>query len=155
MYDQWFDPLRSYIYYRSGDEALATDICQDVFMTIWRKQSVIPLHKQKPLLYKMAKDKYVDWLRKQRVRDQHLQSLSLAWDEDDPEAKMMLQELKNSYEYALAKMKENQRTVFLMNRLDGLTYREIAERLGLSEKAIEKRMKLALRALRTQLQHER
>jgi RNA polymerase sigma-70 factor (ECF subfamily) len=154
MYDEWFDPLRTYLYYRSADEELATDICQDVFMTIWRKGKLIPTRKQKALLYKMAKDKYVDWLRRKNVQEQHKKSLSFGWDENDPEANLILQELKANYEQALARMAPSQRAVFLMNRLDGLTYKEIAERLGLSQKAIEKRMKLALSALRNQLQHE-
>ena len=48
-------------------------------------------------------------------------------------------------------MPEKQRTVFLMNRIDELKYKEIADQLGLSVKAIEKRMSLALEHLRTQL----
>jgi len=41
-------------------------------------------------------------------------------------------------------MPEKQRVVFLMHRMDNLKYSEIASALGLSQKAIEKRMKLAL-----------
>lgn len=48
-------------------------------------------------------------------------------------------------------MPEKQRTVFLMNRVDELKYKEIADQLGLSAKAIEKRMSQALDHLKTHL----
>jgi DNA-directed RNA polymerase specialized sigma24 family protein len=48
-------------------------------------------------------------------------------------------------------MPEKQRTVFLMNRIDELKYKEIADHLGLSVKAIEKRMSQALDHLKTHL----
>ena len=38
--------------------------------------------------------------------------------------------------------------MFLMSRIDKMKYKEIAEALGLSVKAIEKRMHLALKTLR-------
>jgi RNA polymerase sigma-70 factor (ECF subfamily) len=49
-------------------------------------------------------------------------------------------------------MPENQRVVFLMSRMEDLTYREIAERLELSIKAVEKRMSLALKLLKAKLE---
>ena len=45
-------------------------------------------------------------------------------------------------------MPEKQRIVFLMSRMEELTYKEIAERLDLSVKAVEKRMSIALGELR-------
>jgi len=56
--------------------------------------------------------------------------------------------LKEKCEAALLKLSEKERIVFLMSRKDDLKYREIAERLNLSEKAIEKRMSQALKKLR-------
>ena len=49
-------------------------------------------------------------------------------------------------------MPEKQRTVFLMSRMDHMKYHEIAERLDLSIKAVEKRMKLALAFLKERLE---
>jgi len=51
----------------------------------------------------------------------------------------------------LESMPEKQRTVFLMNRIDELKYKEIADHLGLSVKAIEKRMSQALEHLKIHL----
>jgi len=59
--------------------------------------------------------------------------------------------VKENYSKALASMPEKQRTVFLLSRTDNLKYREIAEMLEISVKAVEKRMKLALEHLRKHL----
>ena len=55
---------------------------------------------------------------------------------------------KNTYEEALKSLSEKQRDVFLMSRLDALSYKDIAERLDISVKAVEKRISGALSNLR-------
>lgn len=72
-------------------------------------------------------------------------------DDRDPEKLMEFEEMKQHYELALAKLNDKQRTVFLMSRMDGLKYREIADRLSISAKAVEKRMTQALASLRKAL----
>ena len=72
---------------------------------------------------------------------------------NSPHYELEMKEFKENLERLLAEMPENYRIVFLMNRIDKLTYNEIAERLELSVKAIEKRMSNALSFLREKLKH--
>lgn len=51
-------------------------------------------------------------------------------------------------EWAVARLPKRTRDVFLMHRLDNLRYDRIAHRLGISEKAVEREMVRALRAIR-------
>ena len=71
--------------------------------------------------------------------------------ENSTEQELEYTELKSAYEKALAKLPEKQRTVFLMSRMEEMTYKEIAERLEVSVKAVEKRMSIALSVLKQQL----
>jgi RNA polymerase sigma-70 factor (ECF subfamily) len=64
---------------------------------------------------------------------------------------MEQKQFQEKLEGALDSLPENQRTVFLLNRIDGKKYAEIAEMEGVSVKAIEKRMHLALKTLRDQI----
>ena len=51
----------------------------------------------------------------------------------------------------LSTLPDKQRTTFLMNKLDCLTYKEIAKALNIGVKAVEKRMSLALKALKIEI----
>ena len=59
------------------------------------------------------------------------------------------EEFRLRLEKAIAELPEKNRVVFLMNRIDKLTYKEIADQLNLSVKAVEKRMHKALLKLRS------
>ncbi len=52
---------------------------------------------------------------------------------------------------AMAELDEKSRSVFLMNRIDEFTYAQIADNLGLSVKAVEKRMSKAIAFLKERL----
>jgi len=67
------------------------------------------------------------------------------------EDEVQFKELQQSYRSALAALPEKQRVVFMMSRMEEMKYHEIAERLNLSVKAVEKRMKNALEFLRQAL----
>jgi len=144
LFDVHFDIVRNYIYYRSGDNELATDIAQETFMRVWEKQLRFEKNKTKGLLFKIAGDLFISSYRKQKVVLQFKLQAKPGIEDHSPEDIMQFEELKEKYETALAQMPEKQRTVFLMSRMEQLKNREIAETLNLSIKAVEKRMKQAL-----------
>jgi RNA polymerase sigma-70 factor (ECF subfamily) len=149
VFDQHFDQVRSYLFYRCGDEELATDIAQDCFIKVWEKRDQIVISKVKGLLYKMASDLFVNTFHSNKRYRRLFESISFDDMDYSPEEILSFEQLKERYERLIEEMPENQRVVFLMSRIEELQYKEIAERLGLSVKAIEKRMGIALNYLRT------
>ena len=149
LFDNHFDAVKNYIYYRSGDTHLATDIAQDTFLKVWEKQLKIKEKKEKALLFKIAGDLFISNYRKNKNALQFKLQLKTEINKQSPEDKMQFEELKSTFETALARMPEKQRVVFMMSRMENLTYNEIATTLGISTKAIEKRMKNALDYLKS------
>ena len=151
LFDQHFDAIRNYIYYRSGDAELSTDLAQDVFLRLWEKQPEYREYENVGLLYKMASDEFISRYRRKQLEMGYLKSLPFKFHDVAPDEELQYKQLQQKYEAALAALSEKQRVVFLMSRTDGLKYHEIADRLGVSVKAVEKRMKYALDYLKLKL----
>jgi RNA polymerase sigma-70 factor (ECF subfamily) len=154
LFGRYFDEIRRYIYYRSGDPDLAEDIAQQTFLKVWEKQNRIIPGQERGLLYKIAGDEFVSAFRRQQVEDAFRSNFSFHLTSAPPDEEMEYREVAGRYERALKRMKENQRVVFLMSRKDELKYNEIAARLNISQKAVEKRMKLALEILKKEIYDE-
>ena len=153
IFDTHFDEIRNYIYYRSGDKELATDVAQETFIKFWEKQFIINDSKVKGLLFKISGDLFVSSYRKQKTALNFKLNLKPNLENETPEDKIQFEELSERYNIALQQLPEKQRVVFLMSRIDELKYQEIADNLGLSLKAIEKRMTLALAFLKNALHY--
>ncbi|MCH2235868.1 MAG: sigma-70 family RNA polymerase sigma factor [Crocinitomicaceae bacterium] len=153
-FNEWFDSIRNFIYYRCGNTEQATDIAQEAFMRLWQKQFKFHPQQTKSLLYKIAKELWISEHRKIQSAQKFQLSLTTFNTGNESEDLLAYKELKEKYEAALTQLPEKQREVFLMSRLEEMSYKEIAERLNLSLKAVEKRMSQALGELRKVLNHE-
>jgi RNA polymerase sigma-70 factor (ECF subfamily) len=151
LFDQHFSAVRNYLYYRCGDAELASDLAQETFLKIWEKHPGIDPGNLQGLLYKIAGDQFVSHYRRQTTLTRISLNLRQEFADISPEERIIFEETRHRYESALARMPEKQRTVFLMSRLDQLKYHEIASRIGLSVKAVEKRMNLALSFLKAEM----
>jgi RNA polymerase sigma-70 factor (ECF subfamily) len=77
--------------------------------------------------------------------------MTLADNSDSPLQMAEASEVAKRYADVLARMPDGQRTAFLMHREEELKYKEIAERLDVSLKAVEKRISGALKLLKDNL----
>ena len=122
-------------------------------MKIWEKNLEYNENQIKGLLYKISKELWISQYRKLDSARKFELNLTHEDERITPEDLLEYEELRVKYEEVLSIMPENQREVFLMSRMEDLTYAEIADRLGVGVKAIEKRMSLALRTLRKELKY--
>lgn len=152
-FDTYFDAIKNYLFYRIGDIDIATDITQDVFVRVWEKQIAIDANNAKYLLFKIARDMMVSKYRKTEVENKYTSRMQLELTELVVDNSYDYKQLKNNYELALVRLPEKQRTVFMMSRMEELKYAEIAERLDISIKTVEKRMSIALGYLRKVLKY--
>jgi RNA polymerase sigma factor (sigma-70 family) len=153
LFEAHFEDIRRYLYFRSGDAALSTDLAQETFLKVWEKQLQVEPYKDTALLYKISGNMLVSHLRRQNLSKRIQRELVLQ-PADEADQDLRYNELRQAYQRALMKLNEKQRLVFMMSRMDDLTYREIAERLGIGLKAVEKRMNNALKSLRIELERK-
>jgi RNA polymerase sigma-70 factor (family 1) len=152
VFNHWYDPVRNFIYYKSGDAQVAQDIAQDTFLKIWEKKNEIKIETVKNLLFTIANNLFLNRIEHQKVSFKFATSYSRNNLVEAPDFELEMKEFDQRLQRALADLGEKKREVFLMNRIDGFTYNEIAGNLGLSVKAVEKRMEKALAFLRKRIE---
>lgn len=148
VYQEWIQPLYRYAFYQTKEQQSAEDLVQEAFTKYWHKMSSITPGKEKSYLYASIRNLWLNRIEHQKVVMRFASAETRASQVDTPEYLLEMKEFRLKLEEAISDLPEGQREVFLMNRIDGLKYREIADLLGISQKAIEKRMSQALLQLR-------
>lgn len=153
LYDEYFESIRGFLYYKCGDVDLADDLVQETFIKVWNMRDEIKMETVKSLLYTIANNMLINHFNHQKVVREHQKSANPGSSSkaDSPQFQMEEAEFEAKLNNAIAKLPEDCREVFLMNRIDKLKYAEIAERLNLSVKAIEKRMSKTIGLLKESL----
>lgn len=135
----------------------AEEIAQTVFLKTWRGLKTFRWEASlSTWLYRLTRNACTDHLRQNRKRsgDRSLEDpglTSLADQAPLPQEIMEQRERLQALMNAMEKLPEKSRTVLLLREVEGFTYREIAQDLGLSEGTVKSRLSRARRALRKNL----
>lgn len=152
LYDQYGRSLRNYIYYKCGDLEKAEDIMQESFIKLWVSCKKVVMEKVKSFLFTVASRLFIDTTRHHKVELNFIREKPSLINTEDPDHILRETEFGEQLQMAISGLPPGQREVFLMNRIDKMTYQEIAEHLEISVKAVEKRMHLALQNLKEKIQ---
>jgi RNA polymerase sigma factor (sigma-70 family) len=145
--------LRNYLYFKFGNEEQSNDMAQEAFIKLWENCSDVPPEKAKSFLYTVANNATLNQIAHQKVVLNYSKNNSLNDRTNiSPEFIIEEDEFKVKLENAIANLTEGQRTAFLLNRIEGKKYAEIAVMLDISVKAVEKRIHGALISLRANIE---
>ena len=147
-------PLRNFLFYKFGDLEKSRDFAQESFVRLWNNCSKVSSEKAKSFLYTVANRLFLDDYGHQKVRlkFQKRMQVSESQMEYNPEFVYRQQEFGDRLQEAISSLSEQQRTVFLMSRIDKMKNREIATTLNLSIKTVEKHVSNSLRFLKGELE---
>jgi len=136
---------------RNEDEA--EEIVQNVFFKLWEKRQKISIDQSlEAYLYKSVYYESLNYLKHEKVKEAHkARHIADNHTIDNQSDSLIIKELREKIHTTIQELPEQCRTVFQMSRFEGLRYREIAGRLGISEKTVENHMGKALKVLRTKL----
>lgn len=154
LFDAYYDELQHFIYFKTSDTEIAEDIVQDAFLKVWEIRSTVRFETARALLYTIAANRFANKYKRQKLKFQLQQTIVEDRTFETPEFEMEVKEFDQKLQQVLAELNEKSRTVFLMNRMDEMTYSEIAKNLNISVKAVEKRMKKALEFVRKEIEQK-
>ncbi len=143
--------LFNFLRYKYGEGLSPRDKVQEAFITLWKNCKKVPPEKAKSFLFTTANNLMLNEVKHQKVVLRHQQTKPKGYTNETPEFLMEESQFMQKYENALAKLTEAQRVAFLMNKAEGKRHKEIAEILGISRKAVEKRIYGALGKLRKEI----
>ncbi len=145
--------IRNYLYFKYGNVEQSNDMAQEAFIKLWENCADVPPEKAKSFIYTVANNATLNQIAHQKVVLNYSKNNSVN-DRTNINPEFILEEdqFKIKLEKAIANLTEGQRTAFLLNRIEGKKYAEIAIMLDISVKAVEKRIHGALLSLRTNIE---
>ena len=144
--------LRNFLYYKFGNKDQADDLTQEAFIKLWQNCAAVPIEKAKSYIYTIANNHSLNEIAHKKVVLEYENNFTgLDKTNENPEFILEEKQFKSKLLKAIENLNETQRVAFLMHRIDGKKYSEIAEELNISVKAVEKRIHLALVELRKKI----
>lgn len=154
VFDDHYDYIRNYLYYLSGDMGLSEDLVQDVFLKLWEQIAKVKRDTVLSLLFTIARNLYFKSHRRKKLDLQFFSFLDSDKREQSPEYQLELKEFDQKLQKAISGLPEKARTAFLLNRIDEMSYAQIADSLGVSVKAVEKNISKAKKILWEKVGHK-
>lgn len=151
LYYLHFKPLKYYAQRTTKSPFLAEDIVHDTFVKVWEKRTEIdPSKLFRAFLFTIAKRSILNMLK----RAQHESSIMMEirkyakQEENTTELQLNYRESNGLMSEAINQLKGQSKEVFIKCKIDGLSYRQAAEELGITESTVNKHMNKALTSIR-------
>ena len=133
------------------DAGAAEDIIQNVFMKIWiHREALDETMSIKNYIYVLSKREVFNYLRAKYnthvVLTEDMMTLEQSSSTDEPTT-----DYREAVQSVIDTMPPKRRSVFCLSRFKSLTNQEIADKLGISIRTVEKHIELALRTFKEQL----
>lgn len=134
-----------------GSHAAAEDLVQDTFLRLWERRERLPEASQlQGYVVRTGRNLAIDFRRRQRIAPfvEGVEHLDFLTDNaPTPEDHLLARDRMRSLSEAIAALPPRAREVFIMARIDGMTYVEIGAKLGISSKTVFSHMVVALERL--------
>jgi RNA polymerase sigma-70 factor (ECF subfamily) len=150
LFEKYYTQLCDFAfqYVRSFD--LTEEVVTDVFFKIWQKRDTITCTGNfKAYLYTAVRNQALDLLKKEERPLDSLDALppETASDQYQPDEELLFKEFKNYIEGLINTLPPRRKLIFKMSRLEGFTYREIADILSISIHTVQNQMVEAVKQL--------
>lgn len=156
FFDTYYDNLCNFVNSYLRDETLSEDVVQSIFIYLWEKKDSLPSNCSiKSYLYTASKNKSLNQLRdiknKNRIAEALFTEPELV-SEEKADLFLEFEELKSIISMAIDGLPNQCKTIYQLSRDEGLTNKEIAEKLGIAVKTVENQMTIAIRKIKDFLQ---
>ncbi len=152
LFRNYFKDLCFVVYRVLPDQHVAQDLTQDVFFDLWRKRGQLQITSSLgAYLRRAAINRTLNYIRDNRLAPSEEPTADLELNVSDVTQELAGIDLQEQIDRAIDQLPEKCRMVFVLSRYDELSYKEIADQLGIAEKTVENQVVKALKRLRIAL----
>lgn len=134
-----------------NNHSTAEDLLQETYLRVTRALSERPIDHLEPFVYQTARNLALDHLRARRIQARTLQEdvpldilQSVAAPISPPEDATQAEQLLEHLSVSLGQLSARQQQIFILSRLHGCSYQEIADQLNVSLSTVQKELKLIM-----------
>lgn len=146
LYSEHHGWLQNWLRGKLGCAADAADLAQDTFLRILLKRELREIGMPRAFLRTIARGLVIDHWRREELQRAYLESIAHLPEAQapSPEARELVLELLEEISRMLDGLKPKVRTAFLLAQCEDLSHRQIAERMGVSQRSVERYVAEAL-----------
>jgi len=147
IYDRYLRQLHYYIVRLAKSKELAEDVVQDVFVKVWEKRAELDQGKSlRSFLFTVAKRNLLNLIKRAQHERYILEQLTYHQPEED--VPFSYEQGRAIFTAAVEQLPAQCREVFVRCNMQGLSYRQTAEELGISEGTVNSQMVKAIRSIK-------
>ena len=147
VFKLWHKKVFAYFFNKTASDDLAEELTQLAFIKLWRFKHTLsddyPIDIQ---LFKISKSTLLDYFKKVATEDRNLYLYKLETETNTIEQSLHF-DTKRQLDEVLNCLPPVRKQVFVLSRLQGYSYKEIAEQLSISPRTVEKHISLAIKQL--------
>lgn len=150
FYDFYYEKINRFVSYLIADPEAIQDIISDVFISIWQERDKLTrIRHFDSYLYTSVRNKALDYINqsKKSISLDHI-SLGIMSTDPTPDETFESKELNEKIRIAIDSLPERCKLIFLLAKEEGLSYKDIAKILNISEKTVNAQMVIAFKKLR-------
>jgi RNA polymerase sigma-70 factor (ECF subfamily) len=154
IYNRYKHLLQNHAYKKLGDFDEVKDVLQEVFTNLWNKRQELPITSNLcGYLYTGIRNRILNNFAHKQVQNKYTASLQQFAGQGNynTDALIREKELALIIQKEIDRLPVKMREIFILNRKENLTHREIATRLAISEQTVSKQITNALKVLRVRL----
>lgn len=161
LFTTYYPRLRNYATHFISDVDDVEDIIQDCFVNLWNRRAMLTGVSLSSMLFTMVRNGCLNFLKHKAIAEgynaeelKHISGSEVLYNYDflgSADEGLLYDELRRQIDEVLLNLPERSRQVFMMSRFEGLKNKEIAERLDISVKVVEKHITKSLAMLRKQI----
>lgn len=154
LYNRYKTQLYLHAYRVLQNDEEAKDLIQEMFTVLWAKRDDLKIKTSfESYLYSAVKNRALDFMAHQKVIDKYTAYFTSFVEEgiDADDERMMNQELIAIIQNEVNQLPKKMKQIFEMSRYEGLSYRQIAEKLGITEMTVKKQLNNASNILKPRI----